>query len=84
MPSLHVKLTRSWAGSPDRHRRTLEGLGLYKIDQERILPDTPQTLGMIQQLSHMLTYERKNTAYKPTGRRHTQGQKKAQKQGTKS
>jgi ribosomal protein L30 len=82
MPSLHVKLKRSWAGSPARHRQTLEGLGLYKIDQESVLPDTPATLGMISQLSHLLTYERKDTAYKATGRRHTQGKRHAPKTAT--
>jgi large subunit ribosomal protein L30 len=80
MPSINVKLIRSWAGAPERHRRTLEGLGLYKISDERSLPDTSSTLGMIQQLSHLLTYERVSAAFKATGRRHTQGaQRRAKK-----
>jgi large subunit ribosomal protein L30 len=76
MPSVQVKLIRSWAGTPERHRRTLEGMGLYKIDDQRILPDTPATLGMIRQLSHLVTFDRLTADFKPTGRRHTQGQGK--------
>jgi large subunit ribosomal protein L30 len=84
MPSLHVKLVRSWAGSPERHRRTLVGLGLYKVSDERFLPDTAATLGMINKMSHLVTYERVPAAFKATGRRHTQGKKSAHHAGKKA
>ncbi len=58
MSALKVKLTKSWAGRPERQRRTVTGLGLYKIDDERILPDTPAVLGMIRLVTHLVSWER--------------------------
>ena len=75
MPSINVKLVRGWAGTSTIHRDTLRGLGLRRISDESVLPDTPATLGMIQQLSHLVSYERVKADFKPTGRRHTQGKK---------
>jgi large subunit ribosomal protein L30 len=75
MPALQVKLVRSWAGAPQRHRDTLRGLGLRKIDDVRVLPDTPATLGMINQVSHLVSYQRLEGDHPATGRRHTQGKK---------
>ena len=76
MPALQVKLVRSWAGTSERHRRTLEGLGLYRIDDVKLVPDTAATLGMIHQVGHLVTYEKVDQVYKPSGRRHTEGKKK--------
>jgi large subunit ribosomal protein L30 len=73
MSALEVTLKRSWAGSPERQRSTIRGLGLYKINDVRILPDTPATLGMINHVGHLVTYRRLDQVYKPTGRRHTKG-----------
>ena len=56
-------------------RSTLRGLGLYKINDMRIVPDTAATLGMINRVGHLVTYERLDQAYVPTGRRHTKGKK---------
>ena len=45
-------------GSPIRRetsqRSTLIGLGLNKIGRVRVLPDTPQTQGMIAKVRHLV------------------------------
>ncbi|MHB1846101.1 MAG: 50S ribosomal protein L30 [Deltaproteobacteria bacterium] len=69
MSALKVKLVKSWAGRPERQRRTLTGLGLYKIDDERVLPDTPAVLGMVRQVNHLVSYERIEGSAKSQGRR---------------
>jgi large subunit ribosomal protein L30 len=58
MPGIKVKLVHSRAGRSEDQLATLKGLGLYKMGQERILPDNPSTLGMCQKLRHMVTWER--------------------------
>ncbi len=58
MPGIKVKLIRSRAGRSERQLATLAGLGLYKFGQERILPDTPSTVGMCKKLDHMVCWER--------------------------
>ena len=69
MSALKVTLVKSWAGRPERHRRTLTGLGLYKIDDERILPDTDAVKGMINQVTHLVICERVAGPHKPKVRR---------------
>jgi large subunit ribosomal protein L30 len=70
MSALKVRLVKSWAGRPERHRRTLTGLGLYKIDDERILPDTPAVHGMVRQVTHLVVCEKVAGQHKPNARRH--------------
>jgi len=77
MSALEVKLQRSWAGAPERQRETLRGLGLYKINDVRILPDNPATLGMIHHVGHLVAYRRLEQEYRPTGRRHTHPRKRS-------
>jgi large subunit ribosomal protein L30 len=79
MSALEVRLQRSWAGSPSRQRETLRGLGLYKINDVRVLPDTAATLGMINHVGHLVSYRRLDQPYKPTGRRHTKGKNSGKK-----
>jgi large subunit ribosomal protein L30 len=75
MSALEVTLRRSWAGEPERQRSTVKGLGLNKINDVRVVPDTAATLGMINKVSHLVSYRRLDQAYQPTGRRHTKGKK---------
>ena len=58
MPSIKVKLVRSRAGRSHDQLAILKGLGLYRMNQERLLPDTPATLGMCQKLQHMVEWEK--------------------------
>ena len=69
MAALRVTLVRSWAGRPAGQRVTLEGMGLYKLGDERLLPDTKPVLGMIRKVHHLVAWERIEGAPAPNGRR---------------
>jgi large subunit ribosomal protein L30 len=56
--AIKVKLVRGLAGCPAPHRVVVAGLGLKKRDSTKILPDTPQTMGMIDKVSYLVTWER--------------------------
>jgi large subunit ribosomal protein L30 len=53
---IKVKQRRSAIGRPQRQRDTLRGLGLRKMNQERILEDTPAIRGMINKVSHLVEW----------------------------
>jgi large subunit ribosomal protein L30 len=55
--ALKVKLVKSWAGSPQDQRDTVAGLGLNKMNSERILRDTPPIRGMIAKVQHLVSFE---------------------------
>ena len=67
MSAIRVKLVRGLAGCPEAHRVVVRGLGLKKRDSTKLLPDTPQTLGMIRKVGYLVTWERVDEA-PPTGR----------------
>ena len=52
--SLRVTLRRSPIGTPERHRLVLRGLGLRRIRQTVVHPDTPQVRGMIDKVGYLL------------------------------
>lgn len=52
--SVRVTLRRSPIGTPERHRLVLRGLGLRRIRQTVVHPDTPQVRGMIQKVGYLL------------------------------
>lgn len=54
---LLVTLIKSSSGRLPRHKATLNGLGLRRINQKVTLEDTPNTRGMIAKVSYLLTVE---------------------------
>ena len=68
MAAIKVKLVRGLAGCPEKHRVIVAGLGLKKRDSTKVLPDTPQTMGMIGKVSYLVTWERVD-APAPVGRK---------------
>lgn len=54
---LKIKLVRSPHGRIESQRRTLEALGLRKIDQVVERPDHPSVLGMIERVKHLVEVE---------------------------
>ena len=58
MAAIKVKLVHGLSGISADHRATIVGLGLKKTNSEKILPDTPQTLGMISKVSYLIEWER--------------------------
>ncbi len=54
---LKVTLTKSPIKAPKHQRETIRGLGLRKLQQSRIVPDTPEIRGMIKAVDHLIKYE---------------------------
>ena len=52
-----VKLVKSGIGFPLKQRETLKGLGLKKMNQTRILQNSPSVRGMIKKVSHLVESE---------------------------
>jgi large subunit ribosomal protein L30 len=50
-----VTQIRSLSGRPEKHRKTIEALGLKWTNQTVVHNDTPAIRGMIQQVTHLVT-----------------------------
>ncbi len=57
MKSLKVTLKKSVIGSNTKQRATVAGLGLRKINQTRLLQNTPAIRGMIKKVLHLVEVE---------------------------
>jgi len=51
---IRVKLIRSMVGRPEKHRRILRSLGLTRMHKSVRLYDTPQIMGAIRKVKHMV------------------------------
>lgn len=54
---LKITQVRSIIGRPARQKRTMEALGLRRINHSREVVATPQIMGMIDSVKHLLTVE---------------------------
>lgn len=54
MAKLQVKLVKSTIGAIPKHRKTVQALGLRKLQQVVEHNDNPQIRGMIKQVTHLL------------------------------
>jgi large subunit ribosomal protein L30 len=52
--TLTVRLVKSVAGTRQSHRDTVRGLGLRKVNSERVLEDTPAVRGMINKVAYLV------------------------------
>ncbi len=52
--TIKVKLVKGLIGTKQAHRDTVRGLGLRKINSERVLEDTPAVRGMINKVSYLV------------------------------
>ena len=57
MKKVKVRQIKSGIGQTKRQKRTLEALGLRKMNQENELEASPQVLGMIAKVKHLITIE---------------------------
>jgi large subunit ribosomal protein L30 len=57
MPKLTITQTRSQIGQTRKHRGTLRALGLGKIGRSVEREDTPETLGMLRKVRHLVRIE---------------------------
>ncbi len=55
--TLKITLVKSMIGRPEKHRKVLRGMGLTKLNKTVTLQDTPQTRGMVEAVSHLVTAE---------------------------
>ena len=55
--TLKVTLVKSPIGAVPKHKRTVEALGLKKVNKTVELPNNAATRGMIQQVAYMLKVE---------------------------
>lgn len=54
MNKVQVTLKKSLIGSPETLRRTVEALGLRRINSTRVFTDSPGLRGMIQKVIHLV------------------------------
>lgn len=57
MANLKVTLVKSPIGAVPKHKRTVEALGLKKVNKSVELPDNAATRGMIKQVEYLLKVE---------------------------
>jgi len=57
MTKLRITQVRSAINRPSRQKRTLEALGLKKLNRPKEVEATPQVLGMIEKVKHLLKVE---------------------------
>jgi large subunit ribosomal protein L30 len=55
---MRVTLIRSGINRPEKHKRTIRGLGLSKMGVAVTLPDNPAVRGMIRAVSHLVRVEK--------------------------
>jgi ribosomal protein L30 len=58
MSAIKIRLVGGYQSCSERQCATVWGLGLYRLGDERLLPDTAAILGMIRRVPHLLKWER--------------------------
>ena len=54
MSKIRITQIKSKNGKPERQKRTLEALGIHKLNHSVEHEATPQILGMVTKISHLL------------------------------
>lgn len=54
---LKITLVRSTIGSIPKHKKTVEALGLRKLNKTVEMPDNAAIRGMVQQVRHLVKVE---------------------------
>lgn len=57
MADLKVTLVKSTIGAVPKHKKTVEALGLKKLNKTVVLPDNAATRGLIKQVQHLVKVE---------------------------
>ena len=57
MANLKITLLRSTIGQKPKTRATVRSLGLRKIRQSTVRPDTPDVRGMLDRVAHLVDVE---------------------------
>ncbi|MCG7410617.1 50S ribosomal protein L30 [Paenibacillus sp. ACRRX] len=57
MAKLQITLVRSLIGRPENQRKTVNTLGLRKMNQTVVQNDNPAIRGMVNQVNHLVKVE---------------------------
>ncbi len=57
MKKIRIKQVKSGIDRPERQKLTLKALGLTKLNAEKEVEATPQILGMVKKVSHLVLVE---------------------------
>ena len=57
MKKYKIKQVRSGIGRIAKQKKTLQALGIHKMHQTKEVTGTPQVLGMINKVKHLLVVE---------------------------
>ena len=57
MKKIKITLVKSPIDRPERQKETLKALGLNKMNATREVEATPQILGMVRKVEHMITVQ---------------------------
>ena len=57
MKKIRIKQVKSGIDRPERQKLTLKALGLNKLNASKELEATPQILGMVKKVSHLVIVE---------------------------
>ena len=57
MKKIKITLVKSPIDRPERQKKTLKALGLNKMNATREVEATPQLLGMVRKMNHLVSVE---------------------------
>ena len=57
MKKIKIKQVKSGIDRPERQKLTLKALGLNKMNASKEVEATPQILGMVKKVNHLVTVE---------------------------
>ena len=57
MAKIRITQVKSKIGKPERQKKTLEALGIRKLNHSVIHEATPQIMGMVNKIKHLVTVE---------------------------
>jgi large subunit ribosomal protein L30 len=57
MAKIRIIQVKSKNGKPERQKRTLEALGIRKLNHSVVHDATPQILGMVDKIKHLVKVE---------------------------
>ena len=57
MAKIKITQVKSGIDRPERQKKTLKALGLTKLNATKEVEATPQVLGMVNKVSHLVTVE---------------------------
>ena len=57
MAKIRITQVKSKNGKPERQKRTMEALGIRKLNHSVVHEATPQILGMVTKVNHLVKVE---------------------------